>query len=197
MQLWWRHQFWWRHYLSGSKIKKQLNNNKCLVLQLGLLSPAGAPRAERRPGDSWNMTEFRFCELQNRRKQCRSFVPIMMRSQKKKKFFTGILTIFSFKIRRSRKKRSHMLVSKCHLMGSFQTMGSLMGTPKSMGLGVFIPPCPPSRWPCSPVHIGVYCTLTVPVQVFLVLLQRVTGLALSYVPVAGNRYHTRLILAVK
>ena len=39
-----------RHYLSGSKIEKQLNNNKCLVLQLGLLSPAGAPRTERRPG---------------------------------------------------------------------------------------------------------------------------------------------------
>ena len=47
----------------------------------------------------------------------------------------------------------------------------------------------PSRWPCSPVHIGVYCTFTVPVQVFLVLLQTVTGLAVSHVPVAGYRNH--------
>ena len=149
-------------------------------MQLGLLSPAGAPRAERRPGSSWNMTEFRFCELQNRRKQCRSFVQIMMRSQKKK-FFTGILTIFSFKIRWSPKRRSHMLISKCHLMGPFRAMGSLMGP------GVIIPPCSPSWWPCSPVHIGVYCTFAVPVQVFLVLLQTVTGLALSYVWCASSR----------
>ena len=84
-----------------------------------------------------------------------------------------------------------MLISKCHLMGPFRATGSLMGPPKSMGPEVIIPPCPPSRWPCSPVHIGVYCTFTVPVQVFLVLLQTVTGLALSYVPVAGYRYHTR------
>ena len=74
-----------------------------------------------------------------------------------------------------------MLISKCYLMGP----------------GVIIPPAPPSRWPCSPVHIGVYCTFTVPVQVFLVLLQTVTGLALSYVPVAAYRYHTRPTLTVK
>ena len=55
----------------------------------------------------------------------------------------------------------------------------------------------PSRWPCSPVHIGVHCTFTVTVQVFLVLLQTVTGLAVLYVPVAGYRYHTRLTLTVK
>ena len=84
-----------------------------------------------------------------------------------------------------------MLISKCHLMGPFRAMGSLMGP------GVIISTAPLSRWPCSPVHIGVYCTFTVPIQVFLVLLQTVTGLALSYVPVAGYRYHTRLTLTVK
>ena len=78
-------------------------------------------------------------------------------------------------------------------------MGSLMGPPKSMGPGVIIPPAPPPplRWPCSPEHIGGHCTFTVPVQVFLVLLQTLTGrLAVLYEPVAGYRYHTRLTLTV-
>ena len=140
--------------------KKQLNTNKCLVLQLGLLSPAGAPRAERRPGASWNMTEFRFYELQNRRKQCRSFVQIMMRSQKKK-FFTGILTFFSVKIRWSPKRRSYMLIPKCHLMGPFRAFlkprGSLMGPPKSMGPGVIIPPAPPLGGPA--LQYTLVCTV--------------------------------------
>ena len=143
------------------------------------------------------MTEFRFCELQNRRKQCRSFVQIMMRSQKIKVLHRNSNGFFSQNQVISKKKVS-MLISKCHLMGPFRAflkpMGSLMGPPKSMGPGVITPP---SRWPCSPVHIGVYCTFTVPVQVFLVLLQTVTGLAVSYVPVAGYQYHTRLTLTVK
>ena len=80
-----------------------------------------------------------------------------------------------------------MLISKCHLMGPFRAFL------KPMGPGVIIPPCPPSRWPCSPVHIGVYSTFTAPVQVFLVL----TGLAVLYVPEAGYRYHTRLTLTVQ
>ena len=91
-----------------------------------------------------------------------------------------------------------MLISKCHLMGPFRAFLKPMGPPKSMDPGVIIPPCPPpSRWPCSPEHIGVNCTFTVPVQVYLVLLQTVTGLAISYVPVAGYQYHTRLTLTVK
>ena len=45
---------------------------------------AGALRAVRRTGARSNVTDFRFCDLQNRRRQCRSFVQIMMRSQKKK-----------------------------------------------------------------------------------------------------------------
>ena len=45
------------------------------------------------------------------------------------------------------KRRSHMLISKCHLIGPFRAflkpMGSLMGPPKSMGPTVIIPPAPP------------------------------------------------------
>ena len=52
------------------------------------------------------MTDFRLCELQNRRRQCRSFVPIMMRSpKKKKKVFPEILTFFLVKIMWSQKKK--------------------------------------------------------------------------------------------
>ena len=46
---------------------------------------AGTPRTERGPGASLNMMDFRFCELQNRRRKRRIFVRIMMRSPKKKK----------------------------------------------------------------------------------------------------------------
>ena len=47
-----------------------------------------------------NMTDFRFCELQNRRRKCCIFVRIMMWSlkTKPKKIFTEILTIFSVEI---------------------------------------------------------------------------------------------------
>ena len=38
----------------------------------------GVPRADRGPGASSNMTDFRFCKRQNRRRKCRSFVQIMM-----------------------------------------------------------------------------------------------------------------------
>ena len=76
--------------------------------------------------------------------------------------------------------------------------GQPHGPPKVHGPRGHLPPGPPSRWPCSPVHIGVRCTFTDPVQVFLVLLHAVPGrLAVLYVPVAGYRYHTRLTLTVK
>ena len=54
----------------------------------------GAPRAERGPGASSNMTDFRFCELQNRRRKCRSFVRIMMLTQKKKGFHRNLNGFF-------------------------------------------------------------------------------------------------------
>ena len=38
----------------------------------------GVPRAERGPLTSLNMTDFRFCERQNRRRKCRIFIRIIM-----------------------------------------------------------------------------------------------------------------------
>ena len=94
-----------------------------------------------------------------------------------------------------------MLNSKCHLMGPFRAflkpIGSLMGPPKSMGSGVIIPPAPLSMALLSSTHwceLYIFCPS---IQVFLVLLQTVTGLAVSYVPLAGYRYHTRLTLTAK
>ena len=74
-----------------------------------------------------------------------------------------------------------MLISKCHLMGPFRAMGSLMAPPKSMGPRVIIPPAlPPLGGPA--LQYTLVCTahlLSQYIQVFLVLLQAVTGLALS------------------
>ena len=83
---------------------------------------ARAPRAEGGPEASSNMTDFRLCELQNRRRKCRSFVQIMMWSQKKK-VFTEIFPVFPVEIRWSQKKtktkvfRPHMLITQCHFDG--------------------------------------------------------------------------------
>ena len=49
-----------------------------------VVAQPGLPRAERGPGASTNITDFRFCELQNRRRKYRSFVRIMMWFQKKR-----------------------------------------------------------------------------------------------------------------
>ena len=65
--------------LRGSQGRRQK------IFQGGNKNRAGAPRAERGPGASSNMTDFRFCDLQNRRRKCRSFVRIMMLSPKKTK----------------------------------------------------------------------------------------------------------------
>ena len=61
--------------------KIQIKEVGLLVVNINIIVNivlSGAPRAVRGPGASSNMTDFRFCELQNRRKQCRSFVQIMM-----------------------------------------------------------------------------------------------------------------------
>ena len=65
----------------------------------------GAPRAERGHAASSNMKDFRFCELQNRRRQCRSFVQIMTCSPKKEKVFTEIVMVFLVKILGDLKKK--------------------------------------------------------------------------------------------
>ena len=64
----------------------------------------GAPGAKRGPGANSNMTDFRFCGVQNRRRKCYSLVRKMMWSQKKK-VFTEILTVFPFEIRWSPPKK--------------------------------------------------------------------------------------------
>ena len=51
------------------------------------------------PGASSNMTDFRFCEVQNGRRKCCSLVRKMMWSPKKKTAFTEILTVFPVEIR--------------------------------------------------------------------------------------------------
>ena len=50
-----------------------------------------------------------------------------------------------------------MLISKCHLMGPFRAMGSLMGPLKSMGPGVIIPPAPPLGGPA--LQYALVCTV--------------------------------------
>ena len=47
---------------------------------------SGAQRTKRGPGASSSMTDFRFCEVQNRWRKCYSLVRKMMRSPKKKVF---------------------------------------------------------------------------------------------------------------
>ena len=47
------------------------------------------------------------------------------------------------------------------------------------------PPPPPCVRPCSP-QCTLACVFTVQVQIFLVLLHTVTGLAVLYLPVAGT-----------
>ena len=48
----------------------------------GKAANSGAPTAERGPGASSSMTDFRFCELQNRQRKCRIFVRIMISKKK-------------------------------------------------------------------------------------------------------------------
>ena len=50
--------------------------NRCGVEDTRL--EAGAPRAKRGPGVSSNITHLRFCEQQNGRERCHSFVRILM-----------------------------------------------------------------------------------------------------------------------
>ena len=98
---------------------------------IALAPEPGAPKAERRPGASWNITDFRLCKLQ--------FSP-NYDVVSKKKVFTEILTVFSVKIRWSAKKRS----SPKFRWASFELMGP----------GVIVPPCPPFG---GPAQNSVFC----------------------------------------
>ena len=123
---------------------------------------AGPPGAEREPGDSSNMTDFWFCEVQSRRRKCRSLVRIWCDLQKKRSF-TKISRVFPAKIKWSPKKRKkkvfieiwrffpanlkvfglHMLISQCHFLEGHRP-------PKVHRPGghCFPLPLPPSRRPC-------------------------------------------------
>ena len=118
----------------------------------------GAPRAKREPGDSVkigppyssNMTDFQFCEVQNRRRKCRSLVRNMMWSQKKK-VFTEMLTVFAVEFRWSSKKkvfRLHLLISQGHFDGPPEANGPMKGLPEAHGPRGHCPLYPPSRRPC-------------------------------------------------
>ena len=76
---------------------------------------AGAPRAEREPGASSNITHFQFCELQNRRRKCRIFVRIMMWSPKKKSLHRNSNGFFRSKLGGLQKKGWSL---HCHLIFS-------------------------------------------------------------------------------
>ena len=89
-------------------------------------------------GRTWSgvssiITDFRFCEVQNRRRKCSSLVLNMMWSPKKKKVFTEILTVFLVEFRWSplpQKKAFglHMLISQCHFNGPpHKPMSPLLG----------------------------------------------------------------------
>ena len=97
-----------------------------------------APGTKSRAGASSNMTDFRFCEVQNRRRKCCRLVRKLMWSPKKKKVFTKILTVFPVEIRWSPKKGLHR---------NYITRGPL----KSMGPGSLSPPAAPLGGP-GPGH---------------------------------------------
>ena len=63
--------------MSYRPIREKFERKQVRRFSLAFLKP-GAPKAERGPGASSNKTDFRFRELQNRRRQCRNFVQIMM-----------------------------------------------------------------------------------------------------------------------
>ena len=107
----------------------------------------GAPKAERRPGASSNVTEFRFCELQKKRWQCRSFLQIMMWSQKKRSFRSKLTDL---KKKKSLHQNSNgffgqnwVISKKKVFTAEASGLPEAHGPPKVQGPGVIVPPCPP------------------------------------------------------
>ena len=110
------------------------------------------------------MTDFRFCEVQNGRRKCRSLVRNMMWSPKKKRsspIFEGFFQPNSGDLQKKKKVfELHMLICQYHFDGPpLKPMGPLLGSlkptkppeahgqPKVHGLRDHCPPCPPSRRP--------------------------------------------------
>ena len=108
----------------------------------------GPPRGERGPGASTNITDFRFCELQNRRRKCRSFVRIMMWSPKKKGLYRNFNSISGWNLVISKKM---FLGLTCWFlrvisMGSSQAHGPSAGIAEANGLPGAHGPAPWSPW---------------------------------------------------
>ena len=117
-----------------------------------------APRAERGPGASSNITVFRLCELQNRRRKC-SFkkvfteilkvFPVEIRWSPKKKVFTEILTVFLAKLGELQKKGLPVEIKCSPKKKGFQAshddfiVSFEWALLKPMGPEVIVPRCPP------------------------------------------------------
>ena len=117
-------------------LKKFTSNVDTLKGTWKCLMKAGAPGAERGPGASSNMMDFRFCEVQNRRRKCCSLVRNIMWSPKKKGLhwnFNGFPVKFKWSPKKKKKKvfGLHTLILQFHFDGlPLKPMGPLLGSLK-------------------------------------------------------------------
>ena len=104
----------------------------------------GAPRAERGPGASSNVTELWFCKVQNKRRKCcclvrKNDVISKKKSPKFQRFFRPKCKSSPIEIKLFKCDFDRFLTSRCHLDGpSLKLMGPL----NSMGPRVIVPPAP-------------------------------------------------------
>ena len=129
----------------------------------------GAPRAKRGPGACSNTTDFRFREVQNRRRICCSLVRKLMWSQKKKKkvftetrwspkkkkVFTKIWKVLPVETRWSQKKvfrASHANLSMSFRWAPLQLMSPRLGPLKPTA---FLKPMGPLMGPQKSMCPGV------------------------------------------
>ena len=112
-----------------------------------------APGNKSGRGASSNMTDFRFCEVQNRRRKCCSLVRKMMWSISKWRYSPKFWRFFRSKLGDLQKKkkkvfRFHMLISQCHFDGPLSSSWALCwaaeanGLPEAHGPRGHCPPCP-------------------------------------------------------
>ena len=107
---------------------------------------AGAPRAERGPGASSNVTELWFCKVQNRRRKCCCLVRKMKWSPKKKKNNNnkGLLRNFNGFFGRNQVISRWNKAIHVRLQRAFYFSMSFGWTPQLHGPRGHCPPCPPS-----------------------------------------------------
>ena len=80
------------------RVRQEVRSDRPLSVRMIGYELAGAPRAERGPGDSSNVTELWFCKVQNKREKMLLFGP-KNDVISKKKVFSEISTIFSSQIK--------------------------------------------------------------------------------------------------